>query len=126
MPATHPGQTCNMQHNSGEACDIPLPMLTMDTEGMIESANIEAQSRLNMSANALHGRYIGNIFGPESEIKSIMQHLRNSGQPISDHGLFLKPGGEPCTLHAGAFHDSYALLMVPEANRQEHNLQAKR
>jgi len=115
-----------MPHNPATACDIPLPMFTLDADGMIESANIEAQSRLNMSANALHGRYIGNIFGPESEIKAIMQHLRSSGQPLSDHGLFLKPGGEPCTLHAGEFEDRYALIMVPEANRQEHDLQAKR
>jgi len=115
-----------MPHNPAAACDIPLPMFTLDAGGMIESANIEAQSRLNMSANALRGRYLGNIFGPESEIKAIMKHLRDSGQPLSDHGLFLKPTGEPCALHAGDFKDGYVVVMVPEANRQEHDLQAKR
>lgn len=115
-----------MPRNDAAACDIPLPMFTLNAEGRIMSANIEAQSRLNRSSNALRGQPIENLFGPESEVKSIMQHLRDSGQPLSDHGLFLRPSGEPCALHVGEFEDGYVLVMVPEANRQEHDLHAKR
>lgn len=115
-----------MPRSAAAACDIPLPMLTFSAEGRIESANIEAQSRLNLSTHALRGQHIANLFGPESEIKSIMKHLSESGQPLSDHGLFLRRSGEPCALHVGEFEDGYVLVMVPEANRQEHDLQARR
>jgi len=115
-----------MPRDAAAACDIPLPMFTLNNDGTIESANIEAQSRLNLSENALRGQPIENLFGPESEVKSIMQHLRVSGQPLSDHGLYLRPNGEPCTLHAGEFKDGYVIVMVPEANRQQHDLHAKR
>jgi len=113
-----------MQHDA--TCDIPLPMFTLDQQGMIRTANIEALSRLNISENRLRGQHIGGLFGPESEIQSIMQHLDQSGQPLSDHGLFLRPSGEPCTLHVGPSDDGYVIVMVPEANRQEHDLHAKR
>jgi len=115
-----------MPHNSTAPCDIPLPMLMLNAEGMIESANIEAQSRLNISEKALRGQHIGKLFGPESEVNGIIQHLIESGQPLSDHGLYLRTSGEPCALHMGAFADGYVMIMVPEANRQEHDLHAKR
>jgi len=115
-----------MPFESSIARDIPLPMLTLNPMGQISSANIEAQSRLNLSENALSGENITSLFGPESEIKSIMQHLLESGQPLSDHGLYLRSNGEPCALHIGAMSDGYVMIMVPEASRQEHDLNTKR
>jgi len=115
-----------MQPELNHAPDIPLPMLTLNHQGRITSANIEAQSRLNISESALLDEHIGRLFSPESEIKAIMQHFRDSGQPLSDHGLCLRSSGEPCALHMGACSDGYMLIMIPEANRQEHNLHARR
>jgi two-component system, NtrC family, nitrogen regulation sensor histidine kinase GlnL len=115
-----------MQPKTSNACEIPLPLLTLNLEGNITTANIEAQSRLNISENTLRGQYIGNLFAPESEIQAIMQHLVTSGQPLSDHGLYLRATGEPCALHMGTFSDGYVMIMVPEANRQEHDLHARR
>lgn len=115
-----------MPLKSGDACDIPLPLLTLDMEGKITAANIETQSRLNISEKTLRGQEIANLFAPESEIQSIMQHLKASGQPLSDHGLYFRATGEPFTLHIGTFSGGYVLIMVPEANRQEHDLHARR
>jgi two-component system, NtrC family, nitrogen regulation sensor histidine kinase GlnL len=116
----------SMPPETNVAIDIPLPMLTLNHQGKITAANIEAQSRLNSSENALLGQHIGGLIGPESEIKAIMQHLMASGQPLSDHALYLRSSGEPCALHMGAFADGYVMIMVPEANRQEHDLHVKR
>lgn len=115
-----------MPLKNNDACDIPLPLFTLDNEGKITAANIEAQSRLNISENTLRGQHIGNLFAPESEIQSIMQHLITSGQPLTDHGLYLRATDEPCTLHMGTFSGGYVMIMVPEANRQEHDLHARR
>jgi len=115
-----------MPPDSNIALDIPLPLLTLNHEGEITAANIEAQSRLNISEYALLGQHIGNLFRPESEIAAIMKHLKESGQPLTDHGLFLRSSGEPYTLHLGTFSGGYVMVMIPEANRQEHDLHAKR
>jgi len=115
-----------MQHELTAAMDIPLPMLTLNRQGEITAANIEAQSKLNISERALLGQHLGQILGPESEINGVMRHLIESGQPLSDHGLYLRASGEPCALHIGPSSGGYVMIMVPEANRQEHDLHAKR
>jgi len=115
-----------MPPESEVALDIPLPLMTLNAEGLITAANLEAMSRLNLSQKALRGQPLAKFFGPESEINSIMQHLRQSGQPLSDHGLFLRGSGEPCALHMGSYVNGFVLVMIPEANRQEHDLHARR
>ncbi|MDX8392174.1 MAG: ATP-binding protein [Mariprofundaceae bacterium] len=109
------------------ALAIPLPVIALNAAGCIASANIEAQSELNLSEHALSGQHISHLFGPESEIEAIMQHLQQTRQPISDHGLCLRASGDPCALHIGVMQEEgYVVVMVPEANRQEHELHAKR
>jgi len=108
------------------ASAIPLPIMSLCAEGRITSANIEAQSELNLCEAALTGQHISHLFAPESEMKAIMQHMQQTRQPLSDHGLYLRGSGEPCALHLGAMGEGYVVVMVPEANRQEHELHAKR
>jgi len=115
-----------MPLESSIAHHIPLPILTFSAKGEICSANNEAQSQLNLSERALSGRNIASLLGPESQIESIMQHLLESGQPLSDHDLYLRSSGEPCSLHIAAFSDDYVMVMIPDANRQEHDLNEKR
>jgi len=105
---------------------IPLPIMTLNADGCVTAANIEAQSEMNISENALSGQHISQLFAPESEITAIMQHIRQTSQPLSDHDLCLRSSGEPCALHLGAMKEGYVVVMVPEANRQEHELHAKR
>jgi len=115
-----------MPHELAASMDIPLPMLILNRRGEITAANIEAQSKLNISERVLRGQHIGHLLGPESEVNGVMQHLIESGQPLSDHGLYLRTSGEPCAVHIGPSSDGYVMIMVPEANRQEHDLHAKR
>jgi len=105
---------------------IPLPILTFNATGQICTANTEAQSRLNLSEKALSGRNIASLFGPEPQIESIMEYLLESGQPLSDHDLYLRSSGEPCSLHIAGCFDDYVMVMIPDANRQAHDLNEKR
>lgn len=105
---------------------IPLPILTFNAMGIISSANTETQSRLNLSEKALSGRNIGSVFGPKAQIEGIMKHLQESGQPLSDHDVYLRSSGAPCSLHIATFSDGFVMVMIPDANRQEHDLNEKR
>jgi len=115
-----------MPLESNIAHHIPLPILTFNAMGEVCSANTETQSRLNLSEKAMIGRNIATLLGPESQIESIMKHLLESGQPLSDHDLYLRSSGEPCSLHIAGFSDGYVMVMIPDANRQEHDLIEKR
>jgi len=108
------------------ATAIPLPIITLNSEGCVTAANIEAQSETNISEDGLSGQHISQLFAPESEITAIMLHLQQTSQPLSDHGLCLRSSGEPCALHLGVMDGGYVVVMVPEAGRQEHELHAKR
>jgi len=108
------------------AADIPLPMLMLDSEGFILSANMEAQSALGISEQALAGRHACNLFAPESEIRIMLDHMQENRGSLSAHGLCERASNAPCSLHIGPANDGYALLMVPEAGRHELEQQATR
>ncbi len=105
---------------------IPLPMLTLDNEGFILSANMEAQSALGISERALAGRHASNLFAPESEIRIMLAHMKGNYGSLSSHGLCERSSNAPCSLHIGPIPNGYALLMVPEAGRQELEQHVKR
>jgi len=107
------------------ASTIPLPMLMLDHDGFIKSANMEAQSALNISERALIGRHASNLFAPESEIQLMLDHVKKHYGSLSSHGLCERASNAPCSLHIGPADKGYALLMVPEAGRQELERHAK-
>jgi len=108
------------------ASSIPLPMLMLDGEGFILSANMEAQSALGISERALAGRHACNLFAPESEIRTMLGRMKENLGSLSSHGLCERANNAPCSLHIGPADGGYALLMVPEAGRQELDQYAKR
>jgi len=105
---------------------VPLPMLMLDGDGIIHSANVEAQSALGLSERALAGKHLSYLFAPESEIRTMLECMRGRREALSEHGLCERNSGAPCSLHIGPVADGYALLMVPEANRQELEQQVKK
>ncbi|MDQ6960049.1 MAG: ATP-binding protein [Mariprofundaceae bacterium] len=115
-----------MPPESIAASSIPLPMLMLDNEGFILSANMEAQSALGISERALTGRHASNLFAPESEIQVMLNHMKDNYGSLSSHGLCERSSNAPCSLHIGPAGDGYALLMVPEAGRHDLEQHVKR
>ena len=118
-----------MPLESNIADAIPLPVLTLTSEACVKSANIEAQDEINLSETAMRGRHICEIFAPESDVHAMIAHLQQTGQPISDHNLYLRTNHAPCALHLGAMGSNgggFVAVMAPEANRQELETHARR
>jgi len=105
---------------------IPLPMLMLDNEGFVLSANTEAQSALNISERALAGRHASSLFAPESEIRIMLDCAKENHDSLSSHGLCERANNALCSLHIGPAGSGYMLLMVPEASRQEMEQHTKR
>jgi len=105
---------------------IPLPLLMLDAEGFVTSVNVEAQSALGISERAMVGRHASTLFVPESEIQLMLKRMQEYEGPLSCYGVCERAGNTPCSLHIGPAAGGYALLMVPEASRQEMDYQAKR
>jgi len=87
---------------------------------------VEAQAVLGISERALLGHPISSLFAPESEISLMLERMPGCREPISGHGLCERVSGAPCSLHIGPVAEGFVLLMVPEANRQELEQQAKK
>ena len=109
-----------------DVSSLPLPMLMLDAEGAIQTANLEAQSCIGLSEHRLAGRHLSELFAPEGEIERMLEQAGQSSTKISNYGVSQRANGAPCSLHIGASEEGYVLLMVPEATRSAVEQQAKR
>jgi len=105
---------------------LPLPLFALDADGCVRNANLEAQSLLGLSRQALAGRHLTQLFGPESDIARMMERMREHDASLSCHGLIERRRNLPCSLHIGPASDGFMLLMAPDSSRRDLDEQARR
>jgi len=107
------------------AC-IPLPVLLLDGNGRVVSANTQAQEFLDMSINRLAGLPLTALFEPESGVEQLLAHITGSNREISGHQLYPRGSNKPCSAHLGSHEHGITAVLVPEANRIVIEQQLKR
>ncbi len=105
---------------------LPLPLFALDGEGCVRGVNLEAQSLLGLSAQALEGRPVSEIFAPESDVHRMLERMREHHASLSCHGLVERRKGMPCSLHIGPADGGFLLLMAPDSSRRDLDEQARR
>ncbi len=105
---------------------LPLPLFSLDADGCVQDANLEAQSLLGLSRQALAGRHLTQLFAPESDIARMMERMREHDASLSCHGLVERRRNLPCSLHIGPADGGFMLLMAPDSSRRDLDEQARR
>lgn len=104
---------------------IPLPLLQLDRQAEITSANLKAEEYLGCSSRRLLGKPLADFFSPRHEIKRMLEYLQ-SADDVSAHGICERLQRRPCSLHLGKGSQGYWAVIVPETQRQELDQMVRR
>jgi two-component system nitrogen regulation sensor histidine kinase GlnL len=114
-----------MQPEMISIASVPLPLLLLDREGYVHSANFLAQECLGRSEQRLKKQHLSNLFSPDVEVMRLLKRITDTGEAVSNHNLNLGGRSMPFTLHGGVVPGGIAVLLVAEAIRHEVSIHTR-
>ncbi|UWQ20491.1 nitrogen regulation protein NR(II) [Jannaschia sp. W003] len=95
---------------------LPLPAVSLDAGGRIETANAAAETFLNRAQRALAGREADAALGVEGGLGTALERVRRTEAPLTLHDARMAPPGvtpQRCDLHVAPNDDGFVVLMAP-------------